>query len=443
MSAIQFWLLSCLVNSLWQIPVLFLAGLLAARILRRIGPAAEHRVWTTVLVVSAALPIASTLPFDGLTSAFHWARSVNPADAHVTVLTGPGSALSGFGLAPRLLAFPAWAFAALCFWFAARFLWRCFRLKAIRRDAKPVTLIGEAAASWLRCSSRFGLSNIAVASSSRIFGPITFGLAHKLVILPTSLLSDADTDDLDAVLAHEFAHIRRNDFVKNLLCECIAVPVGYHPLLWAIRERVIETREMICDEMAAEPGGRHQYAESLLRLANLLLQGHPVTTPHAIGIFDANSFERRLMRLTETRPPVRGLRRIAMVAACTVFGLGIGSAALALHVRVDDQDAGGKPSQGTRPLAVRADIMQGQRIAGPVPVYPPDAKKAKIQGKVVLDAVIGKDGTVEKLTVTSGPKELQHSALDAVHQWTYKPFLLNGDPVDVKTTITVTYSLQK
>jgi TonB family protein len=62
---------------------------------------------------------------------------------------------------------------------------------------------------------------------------------------------------------------------------------------------------------------------------------------------------------------------------------------------------------------------------------------------VVLDAVIGKTGHVESLKVASGPNELQSSALDAVRQWTYKPFLLNGDPIDVATTISVVYTLEK
>ena len=78
-----------------------------------------------------------------------------------------------------------------------------------------------------------------------------------------------------------------------------------------------------------------------------------------------------------------------------------------------------------------------------VPVYPPEAKKARIQGTVVLDAVIGKDGKVENLRVVSGPSQLQQSSLDAVRQWTYKPYLLNGDPIEVKTTVNVVYSLGK
>jgi len=85
--------------------------------------------------------------------------------------------------------------------------------------------------------------------------------------------------------------------------------------------------------------------------------------------------------------------------------------------------------------------MQGQIVHKVTPVYPEDAKQAQIVGKVQLEAVIGKTGEVEQLKVVSGAKELQQSALDAVRQWTYKPFLLNGAPVEVKTTINVTYSL--
>jgi bla regulator protein blaR1 len=466
MNSIESWLLSCLVNSLWQIPVLFVAGLVAARALRRLGPEAEHRTWTTLLVLSAALPVASSIPFGGLLTGFTWSPSPNPGDAHVTVLMGPGSTFDRVGFSSILFALAAWAYAVLCLWFAARFLWRCLRLNVIRRDASRVTLAGETAASWLRCSRRLGIKDVAVATSSRTFGPVTFGVAHKLVVLPSDLLATAEAADLNAVIAHEFAHIRRNDFLKNLICECIALPVNYHPLFWAIRERVMESREMVCDAMAAEPGCRTQYARSLLRLASLLLQGQPVTTPHAIGIFDANTLERRLMRLTEASQPIRGLRRIAMVGVCAVFGLGIGSAALALHVRVDGQPTDSNPSHPSGPIAVSPKIMQGQRISGPMPVYPPEAKKARIQGMVLLGVVINEQGTVENVHVLSGEKEqqqstdevdrwtghkypitsnaaLQQSAIDAVKQWTYKPFLLNGEPVAVKTTVHVIYSLSK
>ena len=86
--------------------------------------------------------------------------------------------------------------------------------------------------------------------------------------------------------------------------------------------------------------------------------------------------------------------------------------------------------------------MAGQLLTKVNPVYPRDARDAKIQGSVKLSAVIGKDGAIQSLTVTSGPVELQRAAIDAVRQWTYKPFLLNGDPVAVDTIITVNFQLQ-
>jgi len=85
--------------------------------------------------------------------------------------------------------------------------------------------------------------------------------------------------------------------------------------------------------------------------------------------------------------------------------------------------------------------MAGNILTKVAPVYPDDARAAHISGTVVLHAIIGKDGNVENLVVVSGPKELQASALDAVKQWTYKPYLLNGNPTEVETTIHVNYNL--
>jgi TonB family protein len=86
--------------------------------------------------------------------------------------------------------------------------------------------------------------------------------------------------------------------------------------------------------------------------------------------------------------------------------------------------------------------MKGNLIARPDPVYPAEARAAGIQGSVLLRAIISKTGDIEDLKVVSGPKELTESAIDAVKQWKYKPYLLNGEPVEVDTTITVNYMLE-
>jgi TonB family protein len=236
--------------------------------------------------------------------------------------------------------------------------------------------------------------------------------------------------------------MQRNDFIKNLFYELLSLPVTYHPLLWVTRARVMESREMVCDQMAAAMSGRSEYARSLLRMASLLVPGKP--TPHTIGIFDTNVFERRLMSLTEKRTEIQGVRRMAMMVACAALGLATCGAALALGMHANAASGGesSSASKAPRQLTVPAAVMARNLLTKAMPVYPPAAKKAKIQGAVELSVVIGEDGNVKSIRVVSGPNELQQSSLDAVRQWTYKPYLLNGDPVEVKTTVNVIYSLE-
>jgi TonB family protein len=284
---------------------------------------------------------------------------------------------------------------------------------------------------------------IAIVSSTEIFAPVTLGIAHQCVMLPAAMAIRMPQAELDTALAHEFAHIRRNDFLKNLVYEILALPVSYHPFVWFTRQQMMETREMACDEMAAKISGSEEYAQSLLRLAALLLQGGPVRVPHAIGVFDANTLERRLMKLTEKRKQMSRLRARFAMAACVALGVATAASAVALRVGVDAKSsADEQASKESAPHTVPAKIMQGNLISRVTPRYPPAAKTARIQGTVELDAVIDKGGRVDNLKVVSGPSELQQSSLDAVRQWRYKPFLLNGDPIEVETTISVTYTLQ-
>jgi len=85
--------------------------------------------------------------------------------------------------------------------------------------------------------------------------------------------------------------------------------------------------------------------------------------------------------------------------------------------------------------------MQGNLLVKTMPQYPAIAKAARIQGTVVLQATISKSGTIENLHVVSGPPMLQQAAMDAVRSWRYKPYLLNGDPVEVETQVNVVFNL--
>ncbi|HEU5350402.1 MAG TPA: energy transducer TonB [Terracidiphilus sp.] len=101
------------------------------------------------------------------------------------------------------------------------------------------------------------------------------------------------------------------------------------------------------------------------------------------------------------------------------------------------------PKSG-RSVSLGAGVAAGMLVHQVIPVYPPDARRANVQGTVVLDATIGKDGAVHDLRTVSTPSVLLlESAMFAVSQWTYRPYLLNGKPVQVKTTINVIFTLSR
>jgi TonB family protein len=98
-------------------------------------------------------------------------------------------------------------------------------------------------------------------------------------------------------------------------------------------------------------------------------------------------------------------------------------------------------SADTKRIRVGGNVQQTKLVSQPRPTYPPEAKLAHIQGVVKLNALIGKDGTIQSLEVISGEPVLVQSALDAVKQWVYQTTLLNGQPVEVVTQIDVNYTL--
>jgi protein TonB len=86
-------------------------------------------------------------------------------------------------------------------------------------------------------------------------------------------------------------------------------------------------------------------------------------------------------------------------------------------------------------------IMEGNLIHKIQPDYPPLAREARIQGPVLLQAIISREGTIENLQVLSGHPMLVKAAVDAVRQWRYRPYVLNGEPVKVETQVTVNFIL--
>lgn len=105
-----------------------------------------------------------------------------------------------------------------------------------------------------------------------------------------------------------------------------------------------------------------------------------------------------------------------------------------------------RPVLPTRPASTvhafrTSNLLEGNLIRRIPPSYPPLARSARIHGSVVLSALISKSGTMENLRVLAGHPILVPAAIEAVSQWRYRPYILNGEPVEVETQITVNFTL--
>jgi beta-lactamase regulating signal transducer with metallopeptidase domain len=137
-----------------------------------------------------------------------------------------------------------------------------------------------------------------------------FGNPQSCSSVPEWFLSQASQDELSSTLSHELAHIRRHDFLWNLLYELMILPISFHPAAALIKARIDQTRELACDEIAAESmPTRTRYARSLLSIAqSIAANQRPATVGYAMGLFDANTLEDRIMNVLTKANRIRKTR---------------------------------------------------------------------------------------------------------------------------------------
>ena len=202
-------------------------------------------------------------------------------------------------------------------------------------------------------------------SSSKLGGPATVNWPLPIVLLPTEL-QDEQASDMTAVFCHELAHVRRRDFLCNIFIEVLGVVIFYHPAFHWIRRRIQETRELACDDMAADAmSGRKAYARSLLRLTEKMLS--VVVAPQhdcALGIFEGEVLEKRIMNLLENRSKHSHLRAFSSFAlgSCLLFGTCVLSATLGLkpvHAQSANQTSGAPTGwflAGSKPVNYQTSV---------------------------------------------------------------------------------------
>jgi TonB family protein len=429
-----------LLNALWQIPLVFCAAWLAARLACRNGPQWEHRIWITALLLALLLPCGqlNLKPIAAWFLALFAPATPTTANASVIVSTGSATAIAPtWNLPPLLITLALAAWAAATLFFTARLFWRLHKTATLRRHAYIISAQEYPVLHNFLVTIPFPPQ---ILVSQAVSGPAIIGILRPALLLPPSFLDRTEPGDLEAALAHEAAHLRRRDYAKNLFYEILTLPIAWHPLAWLTRTRIAESREILCDHLAARvTQGPQAYARALLRLASQQSTRAPQPI-HAIGIFDTQSLERRIMQLTQIQIRSTLTRRLLTIAACAALAVTAGAFALGLHV---DASTANSKHASSKPVHLAAGIMAGNRIGGENPKYPAEAKKKHIQGTVVVKATISKDGNIESARVISGPKLLREPSLKAIHTWRYKPYLKNGEPVAVETTINIVFSLGK
>lgn len=339
-----------------------------------------------------------------------FAATVWPAAA--TLPRPAGASLAWFANL-QAWALPVWAAGVLIF--ALRLVWGCRQVAALRRAGEAASEEIVAMAASLR--AKLGLfRQVSIVITSQSDGPSVVGWLRPAILLPAATLLGLTGQQLEAVLAHEFAHIRRHDYLINLLQNLVETLLFYHPAVWWTSARMRHERELCCDDLAVHScGDAICYARALTVLEKLRGTGVSLAMGSTGG-----SLLYRIQRLVGLQPRETAPSRLPAIAALLV-----GIACLALNMnwaRAQQQQEQRVP--GILGSVTNADSPGVQVDLGGAAVvertgveYPGYAWERQIGGLVVVDATLDADGNVSDARILSGPVELRKAALQSVLEW--------------------------
>ena len=329
------------------------------------------------------------------------------------------------------LAIPAWALGVILF--SLRLAWGSRQVAVLRRSGEPAE--GPVLAVAAAIGSRLGLTRpVRLLITSLAEGPSVVGWIRPVILLPAATLVGLTPEQLEAVLAHEFAHIRRYDYLVNVLQMVVETLLFYHPAVWWTSARIRHERELCCDDLAVSLCGDPVcYARALTKLERL----RTLAPKMAMGSNDGPLLY-RIQRLTgaATRRfgPSRlpGILAICLALACV--GLCVTwSRVHAQEVKVQQAapKAAAAPTQVVADApGVRVDVGDATVLVR-VPVeYPRSAIEDEIEGNVRVEVTVDASGKVKVAHVLSGPDELRDTVLASVQKWNFKADS-SSDPVRV------------
>jgi hypothetical protein len=227
-------------------------------------------------------------------------------------------------------------------------------------------------------------TRVVVQASAEVCGPCVLGWWRPTVLLPASLLTGLPVEYCQALLAHELAHVRRHDYLVNLMQRGVEVVFFYHPAVWWLSHLVSEERELCCDDAAvAACGSPSGYAGALVELAR---QRRPLPAPEGALAAGGGSLRRRVARLLGHPAGRRGgsvmLAAGALLLGLTLAGLSLGMQPLLARPAAPPMPAAPAPVAAARSITFKAGSAPAaiaQRRRPPLPAAAPRPARPRPQ----------------------------------------------------------------
>jgi len=329
MSPSQETLFDLLLNALLQIGLFAVVAAVFSRLVTKTRAKHQYTFYLAVLIFCLATPVINTLWHSPSTLVAEKSQQQislddRGANSGFWIWQGHSKQQKEFILPPGLQTWIVDTWGVLVLLRLARFGRAVHRVHRLRRDASILSPAHIGMAGQI-IEAKY---RVALLASAAIDDPVTVGVFHPAILLPSKVLPDLGEQELSVILAHEYGHIRRRDFLVHTLCELISLPVAWHPGIGYLMSKISQTRELACDDYAAARlGKRRSYAHTLLYLASLCLHV-PRARAAGLGIFDGDNLETRIMMLTEK---TRSLSRASVVGLALATSFTFGAGAVLAH----------------------------------------------------------------------------------------------------------------
>jgi beta-lactamase regulating signal transducer with metallopeptidase domain len=353
-----------LAHSCWQLAALGIAYAAANASMRRASSQARYCAACLALIAKLALPAFTFLALDSAgasaaTSARASATDYSPrapangaaggAASPVKSRARPGEALDEAEAGAPLRAWFEGRFATLLPWLAlawmacvafllARLAGGWLLNRKVRREADGAAQLRGYGDVLARLGERLGVARaVRLCRSALVEVPTVVGWLRPVILVPACALAGLSAAQLEAIIAHELAHVRRHDYLVNLLQSFVETLLFYHPAVWYVARRARAEREHACDDLAVEATGDVLvYARALAQLEQLRRQ--PAQVHQLAMAASGGSLVNRIQRLLKLQP-ARSTSR-APAAAALVAALALAFALAGAHGAVASRGAG-------------------------------------------------------------------------------------------------------